>query len=125
MIIPKQNKKIIFGTRSLSGDFGKIAKKEIYFLLEYAIKSGFLHFDTSQFYGDGQINNILSNFKKDKIIIDAKCGYNFDGTKKNFSLSDIKRNLDYYLKRFTRLIYLHNPREEIKNWDKIFISWKT
>ena len=113
-------KKIIIGTRSLSGDLGIVDKKKIFKTIEYSINKGFNYFDTAPFYGDGLGDEILANFKKE-IIVDTKCGYNLSFTKKTFSISDINKTLELVLKKFNRIniFYIHNPRNEIKNWDKI------
>ena len=75
--------KIIIGTRSLSGDLGSVDKKKIFKTIEYSISKGFNHFDTAPFYGRGFGDEILKNFRKE-IIVDTKCGYNSNFTKKTF-----------------------------------------
>ena len=120
------NKKIIIGTRSLSGDLGKIKKKEVIKTVEYSILNGFKYFDTAPFYGKGLGDDILSSFKND-IIIDTKCGYNSNFTKKTFSEEDIKNSLDSSLEKFDKIniFYIHNPRDEIKDWPKLISFLKS
>jgi len=114
------NNKIIIGTRSLAGDLGKIKKKQIFKTIEYSISKGFNYFDTAPFYGKGMADYILTYFKND-IIIDTKCGYNLDFTKKTFKASDIKKSLELSLKKFEKInvFYIHNPRNEIRDWSEI------
>jgi hypothetical protein len=114
------NNKIIIGTRSLAGDLGKIKKKQIFKTIEYSISKGFNYFDTAPFYGKGMADDILTYFKND-IIVDTKCGYNLDFTKKTFKASDIKKSLELSLKKFEKInvFYIHNPRNEIRDWSEI------
>lgn len=120
------NNKIIIGTRSLAGDLGKINKKEIFKTIDYSISKGFHYFDTASFYGRGLADDVLKNFKKD-IIVDAKCGYNSDFTKKTFKVNDIKKTLELALKKFEKIniFYIHNPRNEIRDWPLIISLMKS
>jgi aryl-alcohol dehydrogenase-like predicted oxidoreductase len=113
--------KIIVGTRSLSGDMGSVNQKEIRSIIEQSISCGLNHFDTAPFYGNEYIDNILKNYKKD-IIVDTKCGYDKKYKIKTFNIDDIKYSLDSSLKKFGKIniFYIHNPRNEIKNWNNIF-----
>ena len=112
--------KIIIGTRSLSGDFRYISKKKIYKILKYLIENNYNHFDTSEVYGRGLSDAVLSEFKFDNILVDIKCGYNTKYVK-TFKLEDIYKTVEKSLKKFRKIntLYLHNPREEIKDWAKI------
>lgn len=113
--------KIIIGTRSLSGDMGTIKKDQARNIIETSINLGLKHFDTAPFYGNGSVDNILKDYKKD-LIIDTKCGYNKNFSVKTFSIDDIKYSLNSSLEKFEKIniFYIHNPRNEVKNWDKIF-----
>ena len=110
--------KIIIGTWSLSGSFGSIEKKEIYNIIEFAIESGFLEFDLAPNYGFGKIEEIFADIKKQKpnIILNTKCGNNYNNTK-SFNQKDIidslNRSLD--LLKSINILYLHNPRDEVQN----------
>lgn len=123
-IILKNNitKKIVIGTWPLSGDFGKISTKDCEKILEYAVSEGFYEFDTAPTYGKGKIQKILSKVLKinKNLRINTKCGYN-KNFKKTFKEQDIldsvKKSLDLFGP--INILYLHNPRNEIKNWDKI------
>ena len=114
--------KIIIGVWSLSGDYGKINTNYASKVIEKCIKKKFLEFDTAPTYGKGKIDNILSKFKKNnkKIKINTKCGYN-SSFKKTFNIRDVKNSIEKSLKLYGNLntIYLHNPRNEIKNWEII------
>jgi aryl-alcohol dehydrogenase-like predicted oxidoreductase len=121
-MINKYNSKVVIGTWSLSGDFGTVEKKIVYKSLEKAIENNFLEFDTAPTYGNGKIYNILSDIvkKNKKIKINTKCGYNSDFLK-TFKIEDILKSIDITLEKFDKIniLFLHNPRNEIKNWTKI------
>jgi len=115
-------KKIVIGTWPLSGDFGKINTNDCEKILEYAVSEGFQEFDTAPNYGKGKIQKLLSKILKTNknLRINTKCGYN-KNFKKTFKEQDIldsvKKSLDLF--GSINILYLHNPRNEIKNWDKI------
>ena len=118
----KLNKKVVIGTWSLGGNYGHVNKRIIYKSIERAINNDFLEFDTSPNYGNGKMHNILSEILKNekKIKINTKCGYNADYIK-TFKTQDIIRAIDSSLEKFGKIntLFLHNPRNEIKNWSKI------
>ena len=116
-------KKIIVGTWSLSGDFGKVSKKNIYQVFENSVKNNLLDFDTAPTYGKGKMHKILSEMFKNnkKIKINTKCGYDSNYVK-TFSIPDVEKSIDKSLNEFGRIntLFLHNPRNEISDWSKIF-----
>ena len=118
----KFSSKIVVGTWSLSGDFGKVSKKNIYKSIEKSIDNNFLEFDTSPTYGEGKMHKILSDMLRHKkeIKINTKCGYNSNFLK-TFNAKDIISSIDLSLNAFGKIntLFLHNPRNEIKNWYKI------
>ena len=118
----KYHSKVIIGTWSLSGDLGKIPKKNIYKSIEQCLKKNFYEFDTAPTYGSGKMETILGEIcnGEKKIKINSKCGYNTSGTK-TFALDDIKNSIDLSLKKLHRIntLFLHNPRKEIKNWSSL------
>ena len=118
-------KKIIIGTWSISGDLGKIRRKQRYQLIEKCIQNGFLEFDIAPTYGKGKIDTFFSNLKNFKLKINTKLGYN-KNFHKDFTISNLKKSLDSSLKLHEKIniIFLHNPRNEIKNWDKIIYFLK-
>jgi len=121
-MVKKYQNKVIIGTWSLSGDFGAVNKKNIISSIEESLKNNFFEFDTAPTYGLGKIENILSAITKGekKIKINTKCGYNSDIVK-TFSIKDIKKSVDLSLKKFGKIntLFLHNPRNEVKNWLKL------
>ncbi len=114
--------KIVIGTWALSGDFGKLQTKHSEDVINYAISKGFSEFDTAPVYGKGKSEKILSkacqsyNFLK----INTKCGYDLDLKKKTFRLNHIVETVNKSIDLFGKIniLYLHNPRKEIKNWHK-------
>jgi len=115
----KLNQKIVIGTWSLSGDFGKVDKKTVYRSLEKCIEHNFLEFDTAPTYGGGIMHKILADMVRHNknIKINTKCGYDSNFIK-TFKSSDIKRSIELSLNKFGKIntLFLHNPRNEIKNW---------
>lgn len=113
-------KKIVLGTWSLSGDLGPVKTEQTYKLIDHSIKKGFKEFDIAPTYGFGKIDNIFSEFKKENIKINTKIGYD-DNRKKNFSISVLTKSVyaSYNYHGMLNTVFLHNPRHEIKNWNKI------
>ncbi len=113
-------KKIVLGTWSLSGDLGPVKMKQTYKLIDHSIKNGFKEFDIAPTYGFGKIDKIFSKFKSKKIRINTKIGYDSE-RKKNFSITVLRKSIytsyNYHGKLNT--VFLHNPRNEIKDWNKI------
>ena len=120
----KYRNKVVIGTWSLSGDYGPVKDLKVKSILDKCIKYNFKEFDTAPTYGKGVINEILNEFiqKKQKIKINTKCGYNKNFVK-TFNTKDIISSVDESLKLFKKIniLFLHNPRDEIKNW-KVLIS---
>ena len=122
-MVSKYYSKVVIGTWSLSGDFGRVHKRQVYKSIETAIKNNFLEFDTAPTYGNqNKMQNILSEIVRNEknIKINTKCGYNSDSIK-TFKDVDIINSIDLSLKQFGKIntLFLHNPRKEIKNWPKI------
>lgn len=121
-MVNKFHSKVIIGTWSLSGDFGHVHKSQIYKSIEVAIKNNFLEFDTAPTYGNQKMQTILSEITRNEknIKINTKCGYNLDSIK-TFKDVDIINSIDLSLKQFGKIntLFLHNPRDEIKNWPYI------
>jgi aryl-alcohol dehydrogenase-like predicted oxidoreductase len=118
-ILNKFTSKVVIGTWSLSGDFGRVNKQTIYKCIETSLKNNFLEFDTAPTYGGGKMHNILAEIiKHEKFIkINTKCGYN-ENSIKTFNISDLKRSIDSSLNKFGKIniLFLHNPRNEVKDW---------
>ena len=115
----KLTNKIIIGAWSFGGDLGRVNTKKVHEAIEFAIKNNLKVFDTAPSYKLGKVDRLLSGYK-DKIKINTKCGHDKNGNK-TFNKYDIERSLEYSLKLFKKIniLYLHNPRSEIKNWDRI------
>ena len=119
-------KKIIIGTWPLSGDYGYVPLSQIHKTLSYSFENKFYEYDTAPSYGNGFIEFILGNFfnGEKKIKFNTKVGnHPFFG--KSFSLSDIEKSIEQSLKRLKTLkinvLFLHNPRLQEKELEKIII----
>ncbi len=120
-MIPKQIKnKIIIGSWSWSGQYKSVSNKEVEEIIDMSIINGFNEFDTSPTYGKAE--KILAKYKKKnkKILINTKCGWDRN-LNKTFRPENLKDGIDWTLEKFGKInvIQLHNPRNEIKNWDEI------
>jgi len=118
-----KSNKIIIGTWGLSGDLGRIKENPLDIFCE-AIKLGFNEFDVAPTYGKGKIYDLINNIPtkiKKNMIFNTKCGYDEKKFKKTFSIKDIKNSLENSLDILGKIniLYLHNPRNEIKDWKKI------
>ena len=118
-----KSNKIIVGTWGLSGDLGKIKENPLNIFYK-AIELGFNEFDIAPTYGQGKIYNLLKKIPykiKNNMIFNTKCGYDEKIYKKTFSIKDIKRSVENSLDILGKInvLYIHNPRNEIKNWEKI------
>ncbi len=113
-------KKIIIGAWSWSGMYKRISTNEVKKLIKKCISNGFLEFDTSPSYK--KADKILLEFKKknSKILINTKCGWDLN-MNRTYDVDEIKKGVDNTLEKFGKLnvLQLHNPRNEIKNWDLI------
>ena len=116
--------KVVIGTWPLSGDLGEVDKKEVYATLEYCAKMGLVEFDTAPNYGRGGMESIIGKvFKGEKnITINTKCGSSINN-KKDFSKGSLRSSLYQSLERLgcdrIGTLFLHNPRNEIKNWKSL------
>jgi aryl-alcohol dehydrogenase-like predicted oxidoreductase len=120
MLFNKIKKKIIIGSWSWSGMYKTSDYKNVERIINYCIQEGFNEFDTSPTYKKAE--TILAKLKKknNQILINTKCGWNPE-MKKSFDIDDLINDLNKSLDKFHRInvIQLHNPRNEIKNWDEI------
>lgn len=118
--------KIVIGTWSISGDWGDIDTKLVIEILEQAyFKYGFKEFDTAPNYGKGFSEFILGKifYNQKDVKINTKVGsQSFGG--KSFEIDDLKRSVNESLQRLNcekiNTLFLHNPRHEINNYDKIY-----
>jgi len=113
-------KKIIVGTWSWSGMYKTINNKNIFKLIEASLENGFNEFDTSPSYK--KVDKILSIYKKNynKIKINTKCGWDLK-LKRTYDVKKIKEGIENSLEKYKKInvLQLHNPRNEIKDWDEI------
>tara|TARA_B100000519_G_C14226312_1_gene430200 strand:- start:554 stop:1450 length:897 start_codon:yes stop_codon:yes gene_type:complete len=117
--------KIVIGTWPISGDWGPIDTKSTINILEQAyFKYGFKEFDTAPNYGNGFSEFILGKifYNQKDVVFNTKVGsQSFGG--KSFEIDDIKRSVNESLQRLNcqkiNTIFLHNPRSEITNYDKV------
>ena len=117
--------KIVIGTWPISGDWGPIDIKVIIDIFETAyFKYGFKEFDTAPNYGNGFSEFILGKifYNQKDILFNTKVGSKpFGG--KSFELDYIKQSINESLARLNcekiNTLFLHNPRNEISNYDKI------
>lgn len=113
-------KKIIIGTWSWSA-YKSVSKKSIENVFDHCLDNGFLEFDTAPNYLGAE--KILSEFKRQNknILINTKCGWDHH-MKKNFDekslIYGIERALDLF--KNINVMQLHNPRDEVENWNKVF-----
>ena len=116
--------KIIIGTASLSGNYGSVPKQEIIDTLNYCYESNFREFDTAPNYGQGVMESYLGDIflKRDDIKIHTKIGNLINGGK-DFSVDGLRKSFIHSLKRLKKenidTLFLHNPREEINDYDEI------
>jgi aryl-alcohol dehydrogenase-like predicted oxidoreductase len=120
MKFEKLKKKIIIGTWSWSGMYKTISINDIKKMIKKCISNNFLEFDTSPSYK--KADKILLEFKKKnpKILINTKCGWDLN-MNRTYDIDEIKKGIENTLEKFGKInvLQLHNPRNEIKNWDLI------
>lgn len=120
MLTSKTKKKIIIGAWSWSGMYKRISKNEVNKVIDLCLSNKFYEFDTSPSYK--LADNILSHYKKrnTKILINTKCGWNLK-MERTYKIAEIKDGINKLLDKFENInvLQLHNPRDEIKNWDEI------
>jgi len=113
--------KIVIGTWPLSGDYGKIDSQVVQEILQYCHESGINEFDTAPNYGNGEIEIQLGKVfgNNTNVMINTKIG-NLPFGKKSYDTKSFKKSLDDSLNRLNRdsinTLFLHNPRNEIKDY---------
>ena len=116
--------KIVIGTWPLSGDYGNVTLENVQKSLEFCHHNGFNEYDTAPNYGNGFMEFCLGNIfqNNSNIKINTKIG-NFPFGEKSFELEKLKKSFNESLKRLKRksiaTLFLHNPRNEISDYDKI------
>jgi len=123
-MISKIKKKIIIGTWPFSGELGKVDFKNIHLTIDKCIELGFNQFDTAPNYGNGFCESLLGKvLQNDKKIINTKFGNSaYDG--KSFSIDSLHQSINHSLSRLgiekVDILFLHNPRNEIEDYDRVF-----
>jgi len=124
MVSHDPKSKVIIGTWSLSGDFGPVKLSTIQNVLEYCYELGFSEFDTAPNYGNGFMEFCLGKTFEDypDVIINTKIGNQSFGNR-NFDIKNLKKSFEDSLKRLNRdyvnILFLHNPRNEVPNYESI------
>ena len=116
---------MIIGTWPLSGEFGNVDLAVVQQTLERCYDVGFRQFDTAPNYGSGfaefSLGKVIAN-KKD-CLINTKMG-NIPFYGKSFLVNDLKKSVENSLIRLKceciNVLFLHNPRREIENYNEIF-----
>ncbi len=117
--------KIVIGTWAFGGAYGKYEKEKAAIILKECYDSGFKEFDTAAAYGNGSVESLLGELFGDKkdVLINTKFG-NMHIKKKSFEIDDLRQCFEESLKNLKRksvnILFLHNPRDEIKNYEPIF-----
>lgn len=120
---PNGIQKAVIGTWPLSGDYGKVDLNTVQKTLEHCYENKLKEFDTAPSYGNGFIEFCLGNVFGDKndVLINTKVG-NLPFKGKNFEIENMKESFQQSLNRLNRdsvnVLFLHNPRDEIKDYDK-------
>ena len=120
----KNISKVVIGTWPLSGDLGRIDKRNVYKILEYCAKVGFTEFDTAPNYGKGFMESCLGDVFGDdnNILINTKCGNSVNNIK-DFGRSALSESLDSSIRRLQRdsvhSLFLHNPRAELNDYGPV------
>ena len=120
MKFDKIKKKIIIGAWSWSGMYKTISQNEVHKVIDLCLSNQLYEFDTSPSYK--KADKFLSDYKKknSNILINSKCGWNLK-MERTYKVNEIKDGINKLLDRYDKLnvLQLHNPRNEIKNWDEI------
>jgi aryl-alcohol dehydrogenase-like predicted oxidoreductase len=115
--------KVIIGSWPMSGDLGSVSSEIIRRTIDKCVELGFTEFDTAPNYGNGNCELLLGSILKNKSAnINTKFGNSaLEG--KDFSIEGLRKSVEQSLSRLgvdtINVLFLHNPRHEIKNYDSI------
>jgi len=115
---------VIIGTWPLSGDFGPVKRTQVSETIASALSSGLTSFDTAPNYGAGSMEATLGELLTGSTAptIHTKVGSQPSGSK-SFAIKDMEESVKQSLARLgtTRLgyVFLHNPRNEIKDYSLV------
>ena len=114
-------KKLVFGTWSISGDYGYKNEKTAKEILNKCFETKILEFDTAPNYGFGYSENLLGDvFKRNKkVLLNTKIGNNHEKVK-SFDIKSIEKSFENSLNNLKRIniLFLHNPTNDI-NYNKV------
>jgi len=116
--------KLCIGTLPWGGYYGKCNFEELKKILRFIKNNDIKFIDTAPSYGDCEIEKIIGEYlgsNKD-FKINTKIG-GFAKGFKSFKINDLNKSFFQSLKRLKReqinILYLHNPRKEIKDMRKV------
>lgn len=135
-----------FGTGSSSGagDWGVVAEKEAFAIMDYALDNGIQFFDTANVYGGrehrGLTETIIGRWfqqgglRRERVVLGTKVGRVFeqsivDGPNnvEGLSLYKIRRHVEESLKRLqtdhVELLQMHKP-DSLTPWDEIWEAFE-
>lgn len=108
-------KKIVFGTWSISGDYGYKNETKSKALLKSSVNKGILEFDTAPNYGFGYAEYLIGNTLKNKqgLLFNTKIGNNHL-KEKNFQIKSLEKSFFKSLHNLgsINILFLHNPRDD-------------
>jgi len=114
-------KKLVFGTWSISGDYGYKNEKNAKKILTQCFKSKIYEFDTAPNYGFGFSETLLGDvFKRNnKVLLNTKIG-NDHKKIKSFEIKNLEKSFEKSLNNLKRIniLFLHNPRDDV-NYNKV------
>lgn len=122
--------KIIVGTWPLSGDFGHVDLATIQQTIDKALDLGIREFDTAPNYGRGFMEFALGKvlYGRNEVLINTKCG-NLPFGGKSFRVEDLKSSIEQSCLRLQKaqinVLFLHNPRTEIADYELVFEMFET
>ena len=106
----------IGGTANGAIAYGPVDRSESILALQYALDSGITFFDTSDFYGFGESEEVIGEAfsgLRSKVIIASKVGMVTDESNQNFEANYIRSTLEQSLVRlqtdYIDLYQLHSP----------------
>lgn len=114
-------KKLVFGTWSISGDYGYKNEKSAKKILNQCFNSMIYEFDTAPNYGFGFSETLLGDVFKNnsKVLLNTKIGNDHEKIK-NFEIKNLEKSFEKSLNNLKRIniLFLHNPRDDI-NYKKV------
>lgn len=116
--------RVVIGTHSISGDLGATPPAQVEATLTACVDAGFFEFDTAPDYGRGTAETTLGNFfdGDPQVLFHTKAGNHVD-KRKDYAVNALAQSLEQSLERLRTTtvgtLFLHNPREEIEDYDAV------